>query len=61
LEGPYRTQDFRAVFCIPVKDQIPGRRPKRECFPQLLDNPGVVGWEVTLKCKIRRRSCPMIL
>ena len=39
LQGPYRTQDFRAVFCIPVEDQIPGRRPKRECFPQLLDNP----------------------
>ena len=40
LEGPYGGRDFRAVFCIAVKDQIPGRRPKWKGFPQLLDNPG---------------------
>jgi hypothetical protein len=39
LEGSYRTQEFRAEFCIPIKDQIPRRRPKRKGFPQLLDNP----------------------
>lgn len=39
LEGPYGGRGFRAVFCIAVKDQIPGHRPKRKGFPHLLDNP----------------------
>ena len=43
LEGPYGGRDFRAVFCIAVKDQIPWRRPKQEGFPQLLDNPRARG------------------
>ena len=41
LDGhrPNRTRYVHAVLRVPIKDQEPGTRSIRKCFPQLLDDP----------------------
>jgi hypothetical protein len=55
LQGSNGGRDFPPVLHIPIEDQKPGCRLKRNRLPQLLDNPSARGIPVTLKCRMRRR------
>jgi len=39
IQSTNRCRDFHPIFPVPVEDQKPRSRPKRERLPQLLDNP----------------------
>ena len=38
-QGANRRRNLESIFVVSVKDQEPGSRSERECFPQLLNNP----------------------
>lgn len=54
-----RGYNFRVEIRAAIEDQIARRGIIRKCLAQLLDDPCALGCLVTLKGRIRRRSCAM--